>query len=100
MRVDTDSWIIVHEYRDRDHNLKGWYININMPPEVSLRGIKYYDLHVDVVVKENSRKPEVIDLEELERLKSANIITSYTYNLVLEILMKIDKILSDYIKIV
>ena len=71
--VDTREWIVVHHYYSRDGSLKGTYINVNTPPEVSTDRIRYIDLTVDVVKKPDGIT-SVIDVEELRRQAEAGIV--------------------------
>ena len=71
--IDTREWVIVHHYYSREGSLKGTYINVNTPPEVSLTRIRYVDLTVDVVKKPDG-SVEVIDVDELKRQVEAGIV--------------------------
>jgi len=81
--IDTGSWIIKHTYYSRDGTVKGVYININTPPEVSEDAIVYLDLEVDVV-KKPGEKPHIVDEGELQRALEAGIITDRLYEKALE----------------
>ncbi|HID08843.1 TPA: DUF402 domain-containing protein [Candidatus Micrarchaeota archaeon] len=65
--IELGRWHVIHRYYSRDGELKGTYININTPPEVTLTGIKYYDLYVDVVQVPGERK-RVVDEDRLEEV--------------------------------
>ncbi len=71
--IDTGAWTITHKYYSRTGELKGIYVNINTPPEVSLDRVRYIDLSVDIV-----RTPDgdtrVIDVEEFKRYVEAGIV--------------------------
>jgi Ribonuclease G/E len=75
MEVKLDEWIITHNYYSRNGVLKGKYININTPPEITYRGIKYIDLIVDIAILPNG-EVKVLDLEEFNKLCSEGIIPS------------------------
>jgi len=81
--VDTSSWLIKHTYYSRSGEVKGVYINVNTPPEVSDDSIVYLDLEVDVV-KKPGEKPRIIDEEELRKALEAGIITEKLYKEALE----------------
>ena len=74
------SPIIVHKYMDREGRVKGYYVNVNTPLEVSreLAGVTawYIDLEVDVVVGSDGAVA-VRDAEELKRLVSAGVVPSH-----------------------
>ena len=82
-RVETSSWHVIHEYRSADGKLLGVYANINTPPEVSLRGIRYLDLYVDVVLKPGE-EPRIIDAEELEEARGRGLLSEALYRRALE----------------
>lgn len=65
VEFDSRQWYQIHKYYNAEGNLKGIYVNISTPPELLRGKIRYLDLEVDVVKKENEVK--VIDLEELEK---------------------------------
>jgi Ribonuclease G/E len=75
MEVKPDEWIITHNYYSRNGVLRGKYININTPPEITYKGIKYIDLIVDIAILP-SGEVKVLDLEEFSRLCSEGIIPS------------------------
>ena len=77
--IDTSSWSITHRYYSPDGTLKGVYVNINTPPEVTTSGaIVYLDLEVDVV-KKPGEKPRMIDEEALRQALEQGIITREMY---------------------
>ena len=64
--VPTSKWFLVHAYFSTSGELKGMYININTPPELTPSGdVSYLDLLVDVAMVGNEAK--VVDLEQLEK---------------------------------
>ncbi len=71
--ITTGRWYIVHHYYSKSGELKGTYININTPPEITTSKIRYLDLAVDVVKKPGS-KPQVLDLDELARALSQGML--------------------------
>ncbi len=91
--IDTGKWHIIHEYRAQDGSLLGYYLNINTPPEVSLRGVRYLDLYIDVV-KRPGEEPEIIDREQLDEAYENGILTETLYRRALEEAEKGVRILS------
>ncbi len=63
---------ILHKYYGRDGNLKGIYVNLNTPPDISRNRIRYVDMEVDVVAGEEVR---VIDVDKLERACELGILS-------------------------
>ena len=63
--VNTCDWKTIHSYYSHSGELKGRYININTPPELTPYGLRYIDLEVDVVEVNNEKR--VIDENELKR---------------------------------
>lgn len=82
MRIDTRSWTIIHRYHDRNGNLKGEYININTPPELSTNKIVYHDLVIDIVKVNGNVK--VIDAEEYIKLLREGVISKHIHEKVEE----------------
>ncbi|MEM1851789.1 MAG: DUF402 domain-containing protein, partial [Acidilobaceae archaeon] len=82
-RVSLNEWHIVHEYYKADGKLLGVYANVNSPPELSNKGIKYVDFYVDVV-KRAGEEPKIIDKEALEEAYTKGLITQAIYERVLE----------------
>lgn len=78
MVVETGSWHIVHRYYDAEGNLKGEYININTPPELTVDAVRYYDLLVDVVRRPDGTV-EVVDLDELEEARRDGVVPEALY---------------------
>jgi predicted transcriptional regulator len=87
MEIDSNKWFEVHKYFSINNLIKGVYINISTPPELLLGKIRYLDLEVDVIVKDNG---EILikDYEEFERIR--NYITDSLYN---EIKRKLNEII-------
>ncbi len=86
MRIDTSSWTIIHRYYDKSGNLKGEYININTPPEVTTNKIVYHDLAIDIVKTENETK--IIDIDEYIKLLKEGVISQTIHNKVVEEIKK------------
>ena len=78
------EWFYVIRYYNKNRELKGVYININTPLEISHRAIRYIDLAVDVVIWRD--KMIVADLEELEQAHKNNYITKRLYDKTKEVL--------------
>ena len=81
--ITTGHWHVIHKYFSQDNKLKGIYVNINTPPEVSLDKIRYYDLYIDVVCLPHEQ-PRIIDREELDKAYKQGIITRQLYEKALE----------------
>ena len=77
-KIDTSKWFIIHEYYTAAGELLGIYANINTPPEVGSKAIKYLDLLVDVV-KKPGETPEIVDLDQLEEAYKDGLITKELY---------------------
>lgn len=73
MEVKLGEWVTTHNYYSKNGVLKGKYININTPPEITYKGIKYIDLIVDIAILPNG-EVKVLDLEEFNKLCSERII--------------------------
>ncbi len=82
MRIDTSSWTIIHRYYDKSGNLKGEYININTPPEITTNKIVYHDLAIDIVKIED--KTKIIDLNEYIKLLKEGAISQAIHNKIIE----------------
>ncbi len=64
--VPTRRWFLAHAYYSSRGELKGIYVNVNTPPELSPSGeISYLDLLIDVAY--TSEGPRVIDREQLDK---------------------------------
>ncbi len=81
--VDTRKWHVIHEYYSKDGRLLGVYANINTPPEVGFKSIRYLDLYVDLVKKPGG-DPELKDVNELEKALQEGLITRELYEKALE----------------
>ena len=96
MRIDTSSWLITHRYYDYNGNLKGEYININTPPEVSTNRIVYHDLALDVV--KVGDKVEIIDVNEYVELLKNKVISPAIHEKIVEELHKLGIDLEKYLQ--
>ncbi len=76
------SWFIVHEYFNREGELKGKYININTPVEVFPKFCRYIDLEVDLIEINGKRK--MIDVEKLEEAKKEGKISQKYYDFIIQ----------------
>ena len=83
MVVPLDKWIIIHNYYSRRSELKGRYININTPVELSLSSIRYIDLSLDIIVDSNNNV-RMVDVEEFKRMVKMNIIGDKVINILEE----------------
>lgn len=86
--ITLGEWYITHKYYDRNGQLKGTYININTPPELSENAIVYLDLEVDVVKKPGD-KPKAIDLDKLQKAREDGIVPEKLYRKALETVEKL-----------
>lgn len=75
------NWYFIMEYYNKEGKLKGRYININTPLEIS-RAIIYNDLAIDIIDINGEKRFE--DLDELEMLYNTGIITEKIYNYIKE----------------
>ncbi len=91
MEVKPNEWIITHNYYSKNNTLRGRYININTPPEITYKCIKYIDLIIDIVILPNG-EVKILDLEEFNKLYSEGIIPSY-------IKTKVNNIINSFISI-
>ncbi len=94
-RLSTGSWITIHEYLTPEGRPLGYYANINTPPEVSSKGVRYLDLYVDVV-KRPGEDPEVIDMDELEKAYNEGIVSEKLYKKAVEEAKRAAGILAQY----
>ena len=93
--IDTSKWHIIHEYRASDGSILGYYLNVNTPPELSLHGVRYLDLYIDVV-KRPGEEPEIIDREQLDEAYEAGIVTRDLYEKAMEEAEKGARALSSF----
>ncbi len=64
--VPTGRWFLAHAYFDPSGELKGIYVNVNTPPEITPSGdVAYMDLLVDVVAA--GGEPRVVDEDQLAK---------------------------------
>jgi len=83
------EWYFVMEYHNKNNELKGRYININTPLEITTK-INYNDLAIDII--EVNGEVKVVDGEELEMVYNNGIISEKLYRKALEV---VDRILKD-----
>ncbi|MEM1982603.1 MAG: DUF402 domain-containing protein [Sulfolobales archaeon] len=87
------KWWIRHEYFSSKGKLKGIYVNINTPPEFLPHNIiKYVDLGIDLVKKDNGLC-KLVDVEEFRNLVLRGFIRFDTLNSVISLL---DKLITQY----
>jgi len=75
MEIRYNSWLIIHNYYSKEGKLKGTYININTPPELSTTRIVYHDLILDVVKKPEEEEYKLLDVDEFIDVIKRNIIS-------------------------
>jgi len=73
-RVREGRWWYPTAYRSEDGRKRGTYVNVCTPVEVFPDGIRYVDLHVDVV-KRPDGEVERVDEEELEAAVDAGTVS-------------------------
>jgi len=73
MEFSPELPLILHKYHGRAGELKGIYVNLNSPPEISRSGIRYFDVEIDVVASQNEVK--ILDEEKLEKAHNLGIIS-------------------------
>ncbi len=81
--INTKEWVIRHTYYSANGELKGVYININTPPELTEEGIMYLDLEIDVI-KNPQGETQIIDQDLLDQIFRKGIITAAMYEKALE----------------
>ena len=74
MIVPLNRWLLIHNYYSKRGELKGKYININTPVELSLSSIRYIDLSLDIIVDKNNNI-KLVDVDEFKELVNRGIIT-------------------------
>ena len=81
--IKVGSIFLPHVYYSCRGDLKGMYVNVNLPIERKSSGIYWYvDLGIDVVA-EASGKAKIIDQKELEEMLNRKMITSDFYKLIM-----------------
>lgn len=71
---NENNWFYISQYYSSQGDLKGKYININTPIEISNRKIQYIDLEVDLIEYGDGER-KIIDIENFERIFDLNIIS-------------------------
>ncbi|TFF98268.1 MAG: DUF402 domain-containing protein, partial [Promethearchaeota archaeon] len=79
-----NNWYYVSKYFSANNELKGKYININTPIEISNHKIQYIDLEIDVIEYENGER-EIIDEDKLETIHDLKLISEEIYKRALEL---------------
>ncbi|RDD52728.1 DUF402 domain-containing protein [Nanoarchaeota archaeon NZ13-N] len=82
------EWYFVMEYYNKNNELKGRYININTPLEITTK-VNYNDIAIDVVEVNGEMRP--VDMEELEALYRQGVISEKLYRKALELVENILK---------
>jgi len=84
MEIRYNSWLIIHSYHSKEGKLKGTYININTPPELSTTHIVYHDLILDIVKKPEEEEYKLLDVDEFIDLIKRNIISKNIVSKIVE----------------
>jgi len=79
-------------YYDEKGGLKGIYVNISTPVEITPKSIRYVDLEVDVVAKP-SGEVQVLDLDKAKELMDKGVITVKLYDAVIEVAERVREML-------
>ncbi|MBD3211708.1 MAG: DUF402 domain-containing protein [Candidatus Lokiarchaeota archaeon] len=82
------QWYYINEYYSDEGKLKGKYININTPLEISNRIINYIDLEVDIVENERGER-KIIDLDDFEQLFESEFISKRLYEIIKTLLSQL-----------
>jgi len=91
---NENNWFYISEYFSSQGNLKGKYININTPIEISNRKIQYIDLEVDLI-EYVDRKRKIIDMEKFERVYELDIISKKVYKKIKDLIKKLKNFQED-----
>jgi len=81
-------------YYDEGGGLKGIYVNISTPVEITPRRIRYVDLEVDVVAKP-SGEVQVLDLDKARELVDKGVISAKLYNAIIGVADKVREMLVE-----
>jgi len=81
-------------YYDERGGLKGIYVNVSTPVELTPKRIRYVDLEVDVVAKPNG-EVRVLDLDKAKELVERGAITAKLYDAVIETAERVRKMLIE-----
>ena len=79
-----NKWYYLNEYYSSNDELKGQYVNINTPIEISNHCIQYIDLEIDVVVSKGGER-EIIDADKLENAFRLKVISPDLYERALQL---------------
>ncbi|RLG83277.1 MAG: hypothetical protein DRO18_08040 [Thermoprotei archaeon] len=91
-KVVEGTWNIVHKYFNNEGSLKGTYININTPPEITPTGnVIYVDLGVDIVNDLEGCK--LIDSSKFRELIENDLIGA---DIIAEVVKAIEDVLNSY----
>ncbi len=93
MEFLPDVPIILHKYYGRDGKLKGLYVNLNTPPDISRDRIRYVDMEIDVVAGDDVK---TIDVEKLERACQLGIVDESLKGYYIDLAERIEKFLKSH----
>jgi protein associated with RNAse G/E len=60
-----DRWYNVFKFHEPDGELRNYYCNLNLPPNLENNVLDYVDLEIDVLVSKNF-EIEILDLDEFD----------------------------------
>jgi len=90
--IKEDEWHTVHQYLSNDGEVKGLYININTPPEITPTGnILYVDLGVDLVKTRDGCA--LIDTDKFRELIRNDLIG---YDMIARTIQTIENLINMY----
>lgn len=93
--LKSNEWFLSHNYF-RNESWLGSYININTPVEISIGAIKYHDLVIDIIVRNNG-EVELRDMNEFEKYCREGVIRSKLCEDAYSVAMRIKNEISRYI---
>ena len=90
--IKENAWFIVHQYLSSDGEIKGLYMNINTPPEITPTGsIFYVDLGVDLVKTRDGCA--LIDTNKFRELIQNDLVS---YDIIAKTIQTIENLINIY----
>lgn len=81
---ESGDWYYISKYFSSDNDLKGKYMNINTPIEMSNQKIHYIDLEIDVVEHQDGTR-EIIDMGKLDTIYELELISKNIYDKAIDV---------------